>query len=197
VVTAILLTLLHRLMPWRRPSEDAGFAPVARRSAPDVDGAPTTDATPQRWLDRRTASGAWMLRFAGLTAALYLAGSAVLVITGSAHAMAPTWMWVLRSVVVAAVALVALRYASRWHRRAPDPSSRTQIIGFATLAAGAVAMVLMGVDMHVLGLYHIQDAGLHTSLHATAVLAMLVGAALTLAMRRSVAPAPAMVRSAR
>lgn len=196
VVTAILLAVLHRLMPWRRVSDDGGFAPVASRSAADTDGAPTTATPPERWLERRTAAGAWMLRFGGLTAAIYLAGSAVLVISGSAHDTAPTWLWVLRSIVVAALTLVALGYASRLHRRAPDPSTRTQIIGFAALASGAVAMVLMEVDMHLLGLYRIPDAGLHGALHATAVAATLVGTVLTVAMRAS-APVPSMVGSTR
>lgn len=197
VVTAILLAVLHRLMPWRRTSDDGGFAPVAARMATDTNDGPATHSLPERWLGPRAAAGAWMLRFAGLTAALYLAGSAVLVVSGTAHDVAPTWIWVLRSVVLAAVALVALGYASRLHRRAPDPSSRTQIIGFAALASGAVAMFLMEVDMHVLGLYHVHDAGLHTTLHASAVAAIVVGAALTLATRGSAAPAPSMAGSPR
>lgn len=197
VITAILLAVLHRLMPWQRASDDGGFAPVAVRSAMELGAAPSAGPQPERWLSQRDAMAAWTLRFAGLTAALYLVGTVVLVVSGSAEDVAPAWMWVLRSIVVATVAVVTLSKASRLHRRAPDPSSRTEVLGFVALASGATAMLLLEVDMHLIGLYHIRDEGLHTAVHATAAVAMLAGVVLTVARRGSAVPATTTVGGAR
>ncbi len=182
---ALMVVVVHRLLPWRSPPTDAGFAPVAFRSVLDEGAGSAGLGSPGIWLDRRTAVVAWTLRFVGIGAALYLAGSALVLWLGHLHSAAPTWVWIVRSAATAVVALVALTAAARRHRSGADPSSQVQIVAAAAFGSGLVFLLLMELDMHVLQLYHVHDSQLHTALHGSALTAMAIGALLLVAARNT------------
>lgn len=181
IVATLVLAVVHRLLPWRRTSTDAGFAPAVRRPATGmkVVGAPF-DRTHRELpvLPRRRAIAAWTLRLGAIAAGLYLATSAVLVVLGVAHDVADSSSWLIRSVGVLLIAASAAGLGRVLSARGVDPLTRTQTAGCGSLAAGVVFLELMVVDMHVLGLYHLPDSFAHHMFQASCLLAAGIGVVL-------------------
>lgn len=181
IVAALVLALTGRLTPWRRrPNLDAGFAPVATRPA-----APTGPPSPAirrtaigAVLPRRRAALGWFLRFAALATTAYLVCSALAVWSGLAISAAPRQEWLIRTLVLALVAVAAGVYGSRTLSAGTDASSRSQIVGYGLAAGGVVALELMMLDMHVLALYHLPHGFGHNLFQVLCVLAIGTGALL-------------------
>ncbi len=176
IVAAIMVVVIHRLMPWRSRIDDGGFAPMATRGVPGATVGPAVaSAPPVTWLDQRIAVVSWTLRFAALAIALYLIGGAALLMTGVASDTGPTVVWLIRSTLLVVAAAMLLRRASRLRRHGCDPLTIPQIVGCAGLGAGATSLVLVVLDVDLAGLYAISAPLVNGALHVVPALAVVVG----------------------
>lgn len=188
VVAALVLAVLHGLTPWRRRKPDvAGFAPPARRSGPGEPErlVPAADLPlPARPLSRRAAALGWVARFVAVGAVVYIAAAAVLVRSGQAHSVASGSQWLARTLALVVAAGIAMALSANIFRRGIDRSSGREIVGYAAIGFALTVIEGLALDMHLLSLFHLMNAGLHDGIHIAAFVALILGFAIALPVSR-------------
>lgn len=162
--------LWRRLMR-RHSVPEVHFAPPARRLGPGATATPMSprQGCPSPARPRR----ALLLRCTGVGVAVYLVGASVLLVSGAADDRADAWVWLVRSVLFAAVGAASVRLSGP----APRLRSRREVLACALAAGGVTWFELGAVDMHVFALFEIADgAPLGDFLfHGSGVVAAVVG----------------------
>ncbi len=134
-----------------RPKDAALFAPVARRPAPgeELPVAEPVSAGPAAQIRDRTA----VFDYTALAIVLCALAAPALVLAGVLHNTGSAVPWVLRSALYGAAAAAALalsRSTAIW--RAPKGAGTLLVI------LGTVIFEVSVLDMHVFGLFDIEDA---------------------------------------
>ncbi len=155
-----------------------GFAPVARRPAPGAVGV----SAPRPTRAGVSALRVFALRGVAYAIAAYVVSVAVLVVGGAASKSAGEGWWILRTVLFALVAAVAL-LAARGADGVVIRGGELTRLGAAMLGGGLIWLALGELDMHVFGLFEFTDHSIHTLFHGAGEVAALVGIALACAPR--------------
>lgn len=195
VIASIILLVVHRATPRRRRASDvANFAPLAYRPAPGQ-MCPSEAAPPQPQTPLRTpvAMGAWALRFVSMGACCYLAMVAVMLRLGAVCSTVSTQAWVVRTVFVVSVAVIAGVLASQIFGSGQDRLSRREVVGSAALGISVVFLERTVVDMDLLSLYRAAAPMVGYLIHAAAVAALFVGVVLLTVGKRAVVTRPSLI----
>jgi len=128
---------------------------------------------------------AWVLRFVSVGACAYLAVVGVLLSLGAARSGAPFGAWVLRTVFVVSVAIIAGVLASQVFRRGEDRLSRREVVGCAAVGIGLVFLERTVVEMDLLSLYSAASPVLGYAFHVVSIAALVAGVVVVLSGQRA------------